>query len=262
MVRPFNQLENHRKHVLRWFKYSLRNIKSNVDSAFLKNELSDILISTLRLHKNHKSSWFVRGLLNDLARLNELIYNDDHVKLNTLRDKYKRTKVPIVKVETKSAKTKSNSGMKGEVKEEDILSSYLYHNYKDHQLTRRFPAEYGRSLIMPLAKHEYYTRILHSLEKNLTKGPPVTHLNYTIAGQSRIWFVRSAVNKKQHQSKALGRIVRSVRCAFQRNLDLYRECERNVSWAIHETKWEHLLEHGTVLEETEQSILRKLASIF
>lgn len=220
-------------------------------SESLKSELKVTLTSTLRSNKNHKSAWFVRSLLCDLARLNDVLRLSDNAKLLAMINKYK---VERSLTEDKKCGELYMSDSPTTGSEAALVNSYLAECYKMRRIPRNIPQAHIDSLIKPLARHESYTRVLHSVENKLMKGPPKAYLTYTMGGQSKIWFVRSDVNRKRRQSKELGRLIRYARSVSQKNLDVYRESEKILDWAWHEANWEHFLAHNRPLENSIQTI--------
>lgn len=80
------------------------------------------------------------------------------------------------------------------------------------------------------------------LSTALPRAPKVS-INYTNAGQSRIWFIRSPFNRKARQSKKLTGIIIKARLRAQDNLDRFRECESKLFYAFQEAQWEYTLIH-------------------
>ncbi|KAG0672718.1 Essential for respiratory growth and required for mitochondrial protein synthesis [Kluyveromyces marxianus] len=280
MVRPFGQLGNHRKHVLDWYRYSLRNIKANIEIEHLKTQVYSTLRRTVRENKNHKSAWYVRGLLQDLNDINTYILNDDLHQLLKLRDKYSNedvitsttTNTPPsgnallgeaitgIKVPTdsfvliereekderkkkKKAMTLSSSPSPSSARSDRLSRRVLYSYIRKHYRPPfSLPQEHLESLIKPLAYHEYYCKKLYLIELRLAQGPPKVSLGYTGAGRARIWFVRSPLNRKKRQSKRLTTLIRLSKLQAQKNLDGARECEKMLWHGYHEAQWEYMLE--------------------
>lgn len=258
MVRPFGEIGSHRKHVLEWYRYSLRNIRANVPTDNLQIELWNTLRQAVRRNRNHKAGWYVRGLLEDLSHLNKYIVGDDIIKLVALKNKYteqiepapeplQQANKPISGVvvtenmgdESRREKKKRLAPIPGD----GDLYRYLLRYYKIYGPTKTIPRKHIDELLRPLAIHERYCKILYRIEYRIAKGPPKVSINYTNAGQSRIWFIRSPFNRKARQSKKLTGIIIKARLRAQDNLDRFRECESKLFYAFQEAQWEYTLIH-------------------
>lgn len=281
MVLHFSELKAHKKHVTGLYRHALRSIRyslavsthpnisinldknvDKLDRGFAKQLLASTKSTTKKNAKN-KSSWSVYKLLQQLTELNKLLENNDPDKITNLKQFYENrhsrfvskregvnptlNDVTIINNELDNLvktlhplkynknKNLSNIQTPEHIRRMGILSRYL----KRHKLNL---APENKERLLPLALQEYGTFKLNILKRKFECGPPKTYLNYTKAGSFKIWFVRSAINKKRHQSKKLTYIINKEKVNAQDRLDQIRYCESLKKWAFFEGLWEHSLD--------------------
>lgn len=245
MVSLFSKLSSHKLYVLSWYRYTLRNTFKHLNSYELSIRVRNVIKKTIRKHQNNKSSWSVCCLLKDLRLLNVHLTNYDLTSIISLLGEYSRAPVKSeMKLLALPQKTVRNSDID---REKHIIRRYLYRKRSQLLIPNNIPQIYLEKLIIPLVKHDMYMKVLHRIEWKLAKGPPNTYLSYTIVGQNKFWFVRSAINRRQRQSKALGLYIRTIRSKSQKNLDLWNKCEEFVKWAALEAIWESYLETNKIV---------------
>ncbi|CEP63074.1 Rrg1p LALA0_S07e01816g [Lachancea lanzarotensis] len=249
MVLHFSRLPHHRTYVLHWYRYTLRNIPKYVCSEHLQLRIRTTVKTTLTKHRCDKSSWSIYRLLRDLKTLNSLLLKSKTEKVWDLLTLYSRKtsgngkKLPL----PLSAPSEATYQDPVDVRNAKILHDYVTEKQRRFLLPQYISKGFKAKLVFPLALHEQSLQKLHRIEYKLALGPPKVSLNHTSAGKSRIWFIRSAINKGKRQSKELGRIIREQKKKGQKNLDNWNACHANSRWAWYEAVWEHLIEHGSVL---------------
>ncbi|KAK5959012.1 Rrg1p PWA37_003689 [Arxiozyma heterogenica] len=258
----FSSLQAHRKSVLTLYRHVLRNINHNLYSIGFANAIKNELNTTIRRFKNQKSSWTIYAQLKHLNELNNNIidHNLDEVKTilksrkqrlsrlqmkpKTLRDSQLAILHNIVKQLTPWVTPSENPTNTREYKTQmNILSDYCQKKQKLQLLPTGILKKYKRELLLPIVLYEYGLKQINKISRQLAKGPPPTYLSYTMEGKSKIWFVRSAVNKHKNQSKGLGRIIRETRRRHQSEIDSIDLCHRfHAFWAVEEAKWEQMID--------------------
>lgn len=243
----FKNLAQHRNYVLHWYRYTLRNSSRYTSSAHLQCRIRRITKNVLKKHKADMSSWSVYILLNEIKELNERLISGDITwvwdKLSSTAKAKKKRKNILEAPSPPSVMTEDPN----HIREMNILHQYIKERQKELKLPLNIPNEYKSKLLLPLALHNDSLKKLHRLQIQLAQGPPKIHLNYTSAGRSRIWFIRSALNKGKRQSKALGRLIRMEKKQNQNILNYLDSCQENSVWAWHEAVWEHYLVTGKIL---------------
>ncbi|KAM3159824.1 Required for respiratory growth protein 1, mitochondrial [Lachancea thermotolerans] len=251
MVLHFSKLARHKTFVLHWYRYTLRNVARQTFSWHLKARVKDITRTTIVKHKSDKSSWSIYILLRDLKALNGFLRNKKTAAAWRLLTLYSKKPLrsgassPSVALEHSPPLQDPET-----VRNSHIIHSYIVERQQKNLLPLEIPAEYKTLLLLPLALHDHALKRLHLIESKLVRGPPKVSVNYTSAGKARIWFLRTAVNKNQRQSKALGQIIRREKRKNQKNIDYWEKCRVNGIWAWHEAAWEHLMETNTMLTES------------
>lgn len=258
----FSSLQAHRKSVLTLYRHVLRNINHNLCSIGFVNAIKNELNTTIRRFKNQKSSWTIYAQLKTLNELNNNIidHNLDEVKIilksrkqrlsrlqmkpKTLRDSQLAILHNIVEQLTPWVTPSENPTNTREYKTQmNILSDYCQKKQKLQLLPTGILKKYKRELLLPIVLYEYGLKQINKISRQLAKGPPPTYLPYTMEGKSKIWFVRSAVNKHKNQSKDLGRIIRETRRQHQSKIDSIDLCHRfHALWAVEEAKWEQMID--------------------
>lgn len=256
----FSGISTHRSAVLTLYRHALRNTNNYLYSKGFANSIQRVINTRIRRFKNEKSAWTIRSQLETLSKLNDLVLScswdevsrllieskdvtsvretiNSDPKVNNLNN--------ILTVLTPLITPKDNPTNTKEYKTEmNILSDYC----KRKQLKQLLPSgmlkDYKRKLLLPLAMHEYGLKRVGTIARQLKKGPPPAYLSYTMEGKSKIWFVRSAVNKHKNQSKELGRLIRETRLQHQSEIDTIALCYSfHGYWALEEAQWEEILAH-------------------
>lgn len=248
MVSHFSSLNQHRTYVLHWYRYTFRNIPKSTNSIHLQNRLKSVIKKIASKHKPDRSSWSIYRLLTQLRDLNTNLVNGNSREAWMMLTPYTKQKKPNHGLKKPITSVVTPQQDPEYVRQMGILNKYITKKQETLQLSGNVCAEYRLKLLLPLALHEHFLRKLHSIEYQLTHGPPSTYLSYTAAGRSHVWFVRSAVNKGERQSKALGRLIRAEKKRGQKNLDYWKDCKNNATWAWEEAVWEHYLDTGSVIK--------------
>ena len=258
----FSSLQAHRKSVLTLYRHVLRNINYNLYSIGFANAIKNEVIKTIHRYKNEKSSWTIYAKLKTLNELNNDIidHNWDEIKTIILSRKQKSSTTQsnaktlkesqlsilnnIVNQMTPWVTSSENPINTKEYKTQmNILSDYCQKKQKLQLLPTGILKRYKRELLLPIVLYEHGLKHINKIGRQLARGPPPTYLSYTMEGKSKIWFVRSAVNKHKNQSKGLGRIIRKTRRQHQFEIDSIDLCHRfHGHWAIEEAKWEQLID--------------------
>ncbi|GAV55657.1 hypothetical protein ZYGR_0AY00490 [Zygosaccharomyces rouxii] len=260
MVQNFIHLPEHRLCVLHLYRHTLRNSKQRCHSQHLIHRIEKITRQTLVKHRYDKSSWSVHFYLQKLYELNQLLIQRDVKSVwNLLTDVSKsKSKSKSKKLSTRSSKvlttlqdihqSKLANGLQDPqvVREQLILNNYIRREQAQNRLPHFIPEEYKIKLLLPLALHGIAMVKLNSVHGKLVEGPPKVFLTHTIPVGHRIWFVRSALNKKKNQSKALGTLIRREKHEGHKRWDYLRQCKSNAYWAQQEANWEQLIANKTV----------------
>lgn len=217
-------------------------------------------------HKHDKSSWTVFRLLEKMGKLNKCLEQGDVQQVWSMLTAMGKKKKPYSKKpvthalrEFSQSAPSTDSLSLVEQRESHILAQYISRHQQHSRLPRHIPHEYQMKLLLPLAMHEKNVEKLGIVEAQLSKGPPQCFLTSTAAGSSRIWFVRSAVNKGRRQSRKLGIFLRREKKLAQKRLNHWEECKNNANWALHEAIWEQCLEDGTIPDFAPEKYLRSLS---
>ncbi|SCV03997.1 LAMI_0H12618g1_1 [Lachancea mirantina] len=248
MVTHFGELKQHRLYVLHWYRYTLRNTTKYVESEHLKLRLRTIVKSQLFKHRTDKSSWSAYISLQKLRELNKCLTKRKTIKawnlLTEVSEKSQNRRTSM-----QSVSNVPNAPVRPVLaKESTILNHFIAGKQAKGLLPKVIPQQYKTQLLLPLALHDMALARLHREELKLARGPPKTYLNYTNAGRSRIWFVRSALNKSSRQSKSLGIMIRKEKKWAQGVLDARKRCEEDCVWAWQEALWEELLDSGRLVQ--------------
>lgn len=260
----FSGISAHRSAVLTLYRHTLRNTNNYLYSKGFANSIQNEITKRIRRNRKEISSWATRTQLETLSKLNDLVLkcNWDEVKKlliesnagSSVREKVNNDpKIAnlnnILNVLTPLVTPKENPSNTKEYKTEmNILSDYCKRKQLKQLLPRGMSKEYKRKLLLPIAMHEHGLKQVGAIARQLKKGPPPAYLSYTMEGKSKIWFVRSAVNKHKNQSKALGRLIRETRFQHQSEIDTVALCHSfHGYWALEEAQWEGMLE--TQLDE-------------
>ncbi|CAR29366.1 ZYRO0G06974p [Zygosaccharomyces rouxii] len=260
MVQNFIHLPEHRQCVLHLYRHTLRNSKQCCHSQHLINRIKKITRQTIVKHRYDKSSWSVHFYLQKLYELNHLlIQRDVKTVWNLLTDVSKsKSKSKSKKSSTRSSRIlkalqdihqlKQDKGLQDPqiVREKLILNNYIKREQARNHLPRFIPEEYKTKLLLPLALHTVAMARLNSIHGKLVEGPPKVFLTHTTPMGHRIWFVRSAFNKKKRQSKTLGILIRREKNEGHKRWDYLRQCKSNAYWAQQEANWEQLIENKIV----------------
>lgn len=206
-------------------------------------------------HRGDQSSWSVRKLLSNLRTLNILLYEGavkDTLKLlSTFKKNSSRPSTETSKLLKKINQIslehiKATREAPETIREMFILKRYVSKKQKQNKLPSNISKEYKLKLLLPLALHELSLIKFNRIASKIRKVP-TTSITSTMAGRSRVWFVRSAVNKGKRQSKMLGSLIRYERKMNQKIIDGIHKCEMDADWALHEAIWENYLESNVIL---------------
>lgn len=254
MVQNFIHLPEHRKCVLQLYRHTLRNCKEFCHSQHLIHRIKRVTRETIIKHRYDKSSWSVHFYLQKLHDLNKLLFQRDvksvWVLLTDVSKSKSKSKKPrktrtskILNALQNIDKSKHIKGLQDPqiVRERLILHNYIRREQARNRLPRIIPEEYKIKLLLPLALHARAMVKLNSIHGKLIEGPPKVFLTHTIPVGHRIWFVRSALNKKRRQSKALGSLIRREKHEGHKRWNYLRECRSNAYWAEQEANWEQLV---------------------
>lgn len=249
MVQNFGELASHRLYVLTLFRHTLRNANRYCYSVHLRNRIHKVVKTVIWKHRFDKSSWTVYSLLKKLLFLNEQLTHGDVWAVWPMLTQFSKKKKPFHGSElatiVKQLKTDNPVSALRNIEEErqrHILARYINHQQGNNRLPHNIPEEYKVKLLLPMAMHEDAMLRLLKIQHQLNKGVPKVFLTHTSAGSSRIWFVRSALNKSRVQSKALGVLLRAEKKKSQKRLDALERCRQNAVWALEEAIWEQALE--------------------
>ncbi|CCK69948.1 Rrg1p KNAG_0D01970 [Huiozyma naganishii CBS 8797] len=243
MVR-FDRLPNHATYVLHLYRYSIRNVKYRISSIGLQR---DILVELRRISKENKSdkpALVIHNLLKQLNEFNEsleqgLISQWSQYLPQPAQTQRSASRQLCVSIEKLSARPPQDPEVSRQM---SILSRYVSVRQRKGYLPRNIPKKYMQTLLLPVALHAYGKHKLDRIDAQLQKGIPQAKLAYTMAGRSRIWFVRSSVNKNAQQSKTLGVRIRQARDQHQSELNSVERChEFHGVWASYEAQWEEYL---------------------
>ncbi|AGO13317.1 AaceriAFR174Wp [[Ashbya] aceris (nom. inval.)] len=242
MAKPFTHYAAHRHLVLSWYRYTFRITDYVPISSLLRRQAREVVRETMLKHRGTQSSWRVLQLLEDMKRLNSYLAAADiegawqMVKKYAAKPKTQEELLPM------PAKHYSDPN-----KDKEAHYYWRYHQElkSKHLLPAVIPKDYMEKLIAPLARHASDLRTLDVVQRELQR-PPKTYLSYTMVGSDRLWFVRSAVNRKKRQSRRLTAIIVTMRKAAQRSLDQSNRLKEEAVWASQEAAWEQLLATGTL----------------
>lgn len=256
----FSGIPAHRKAVLTLYRHVLRNTNNQLYSKGFANKIQSEANLRIRRFKNEKSSWTIRTQLEKLHQLNDLIGEHNWDEIKKLIVEVQTTKSTREKIDDDSKLTNLNHIIKEltplltpqdnpintkEYKTEmNILSDYIQKKQAKQLLPYGMLKDYKRKLLLPLAMHDYGLKQVGKITRQLKRGPPPTYLSYTMEGKSKIWFVRSAVNKHKNQSKTLGRLIRETRLQHQSEIDTVDLCHTFYGyWALEEAQWEDMIKN-------------------
>ncbi|KAL3233679.1 Required for respiratory growth protein 1, mitochondrial [Nakaseomyces bracarensis] len=250
MKSHFSVLEAHRCHVLTLYRHTLRN-SHNVQSGYLKFRINRVLGEEVKKHKYDKSSWSIFKKLTSLKKLNDALEVNDCIEAHNLLVNYcgsikkPRSKVKGI-LKSIEAEIKENHNIQDNrrLARLSLFDAYLKRKQQRNELPYNIPQEYKQKLLLPLALHERGLMNLERLKISLMKGKYHTKLSYTMSGKSRIWFVRSYVNKNKRESIKLRNLItqdKKKNLTILRHLDNLKE---NANWAMHEAIWERYLDDG------------------
>lgn len=250
----FSQLEAHRNYVLTLYRHTLRNVQ-NVQSGYLKFRVKRVVGTEAKKHKYDKSSWSIYRKLTSLKSLNESLKNKNSAEAYKVLTEHcssigkPRSKIKgilnSIESEIKSSHIVQDSKRLTRL---SILNTYIRRKQSRNQLPLEIPQEYKRRLLLPLALHDRGLMNLERLKISLMKGKYHAKLSYTMSGKSRIWFVRSYINKHKRGSIKLRNLItqeKKKNLLILRHLDNLRE---NAHWAMHEAIWERYLDDGHLHE--------------
>lgn len=260
MVQNFIYLSEHRQCVLHLYRHTLRNSKQCCHSQHLIRRIKKITRQTIVKHRYDKSSWSVHFYLQKLYELNYLLIQRDvktawdlltDVSKSKSKSKSKRSSTRSSKILNALQDLHRSKQLKGlqdpqVVREQQILKDYIKREQTQNHLPRFIPEEYKVKLLLPLALHAKAMLKLNSIHGKLVEGPPKVFLTHTIPVGHRIWFVRSALNKKKRQSKALGTLIRREKREGHKRWDYLSQCKSNAYWAQQEANWEQLIENKAI----------------
>lgn len=246
----FSKLEVHRNYVLTLYRNTLRHIQ-NVQSGYLKYRTMKLICTEVKKHKDDKSSWSIYKRITSLQSLYNSLKANDPTKANTVLTEYRhsikkpRSKIKgILKSIESEINTTSHFQDNKRLARLSLLDTYIKRKQSCNRLPKDIPQEYKTRLILPLALHERGLMNLERLKTSLMKGKYHTKLSYTMAGKTRIWFVRSYVNKKRKQSVKLRNLITYEKKKNLITLRRLEELQKNSYWAMHEAIWERYLDDG------------------
>ncbi|CDH10861.1 related to Required for respiratory growth protein 1, mitochondrial [Zygosaccharomyces bailii ISA1307] len=221
----------------------------------LVHRIRKIVKQILVKHRWDKSSWSVHHHLQKLHELNHLLVRG-HLKavwdMLTLITRKKKTPgssriiAGLQKIEMKKTNIMSSSPKCS--REMGILNKYIKREQAHDRLPHNVSEEYKMKLLLPMALHASALGKLNSIQKKLSQGPPKVMINHTATMGGRIWFVRSALNKKKRQSKALGMLIRREKRQSRNRWEALESCKATANWALQEGIWEHLIQQGSILK--------------
>ncbi|AEY97858.1 FAFR174Wp [Eremothecium gossypii FDAG1] len=242
MVQPFTRYAAHRHLVLSWYRYTLRITNYVPISNLLRRQTREVVRETILKHRGTQSSWKVLQLLEDMKQLNSHLAVAKAVGAWQIIQKYAAKPTPQEERLPMPAKHYNDPS-----KDKEAHYYWRYHRdlTRKHLLPAVIPNDYMEKLIAPLARHASDLRTLDIVQRNIQRSPKA-YLSYTMVGSDRLWFVRSAVNRKKRQSRRLTAMIVALRRAAQRSLDMSNRLKEEVIWATHEAKWEQLLATGTL----------------
>lgn len=259
------QIQAHKSYVLRLYRCTIKNLKTNTNSINLQMDVIKVLRSNFKANKINNNSWKIQGLLKDTEELNRSLLKNDLVNVQSLVAKY-QIKIVHDSIPKDPKPNIKDSQSSGHVTDMNILARYMKIRQDKGYLPLDITKYAKQHLLLPLAKHLRSQHKLERIRSQLAKGPPKVYLTYTMAGPSRIWFVRSALNKGKHQSKKLGRIIRKEKLRYQIGLDTVGQLKHDARWAILEAQWEEYIVKGTLnqydLEKCLQAITHRKQNIY
>ncbi|AQZ12320.1 RRG1 (YDR065W) [Zygosaccharomyces parabailii] len=255
MVTNFIYLPSHRTCVLHLYRHTLRNSHQCCHSMHLVHRIRKIVKQTLVKHRCNKSSWSVHLHLQKLHELNQLLVRGN-IKavwdlLTLISSKKKAPGSSRIISELQMIKIKKTNIMSPSPKcsrEMGILNKYIKREQAHDRLPHNISEEYKMNLLLPMALHARALAKLNSIQRKLSQGPPKVMINHTATMGGRIWFVRSALNKKKRQSKALGILIRREKRQSRNRWEALECCKATANWALQEGIWEHFIQQGTILE--------------
>ncbi|EDO16281.1 hypothetical protein Kpol_1053p18 [Vanderwaltozyma polyspora DSM 70294] len=255
MTSHFSSLPAHRSYIFSLYRDVLRNIHRCCYSVELQNILTSKLNLTMKQQKGTMSSWKAHSKIKELEELNDRLINRDLPYLKELINNLSGNKInstqPNQYVQDLKEATNlineyhsNNSQSIETIKKMDILNRYIKTKQSKHLLPKEISNVYKESLLLPFAIHEDSIYKLNKLHNQLIRGPPRVRLTNTKAGKITIWFLRSALNKKDRQSKKLKLRIAKEKQKHQQRIDNIKTCEKYAYWALLEASWESLLNTG------------------
>lgn len=267
MVQHFSKLAAHRSYVLCLYRANLRNIKRFIKPPAFKKKLKATLVGTIKKNKGNLSSWDVYKLLSDMSTLQKLVQGGDTVELSKLAEIPLQENLDstyhINKLKEANELLNSINGQtetsREVLREKTILDRYIKGQQKMNLLPKVFPKRFKDDKLLKIALHENAIQKMNRIHNTLIRGPPKVLLSYTTCGKSKIWFIRSALNKKKNQSKALTSIILRERTQHQKRIDSIKHCHDNAYWAVHEAQWEDYMNTGLLQKVDITKQLKKLS---
>lgn len=233
----------------------------------LRNRVQKVVKKVIWKHRYDKSSWSVYSLLKSLNNLNNHLEKGDIAIVWSMLTPFTKQKKSfhgsnLTEAIEEVKKTQGGTNLSPkDGKEGQILAKYINRGVESNRLPHHIPEIYKKELLLPMALHEKAILQLSRIQHQLSKGPPPVVLSHTSAGPSRIWFVRSALNKGKRQSKALGVLLRREKRKAQKTLDDLEDCKQNAQWALDEAIWEQMVEDGICLDWDLGKSLSSLTSL-
>ncbi|KAG0667091.1 Essential for respiratory growth and required for mitochondrial protein synthesis [Maudiozyma exigua] len=265
MLKQFSELKDHHRYVLRLYRYTIRTTHFNVSSILYRKQITNKVREKINNNRNNKSSWSVRNLLEQLESLNRYIQSGEYKQAEKLlseskkSDNLKQIKEAIVKITPKEQPPRQDPNL---LRQSNILDKYIKIKRSQGKLPHQITKLMKRKLLLPAALDWHAKLKIARIEAQLEKGVPEVYLNYTRAGPSTIWFVRSPVNKKKAQSKKLSNLIETTRKENQDILDSLDVCKQNAEWALSEALWEETLLNGNILKfDDTENILKRVDKI-
>lgn len=204
-------------------------------------------------HRYDKSSWNVHFYLQKLRELNLLLVRRDVkavwdllTKIAKKKKAPKSSKILGALQELDKAKKAINVIAPKCTREMGILNNYIRREQAHNRLPHIIPEEYKMKLLLPMALHARAMIRFDSVRSKLSRGPPKVTISHTATMGSKIWFVRSALNKKKRQSKALGVLIRREKRQSRNRWEALTSCKVAAGWALQEAIWEHLIQWGSI----------------
>ncbi|KAH7586886.1 PP-loop family [Nakaseomyces glabratus] len=250
MITHFCELAAHRNYVLALYRHSLRNV-SRINSGFVKHKMKKVITNEARKHKNDKSSWSIYRRLKELKLLSDKLEDDQVNDAYNLLDSFmKSVKKPknelkghLMKIRTE-IETNKNIQDKTRLTRLNLLHRYIAKKQQNQLLTKHIPDEYKEKLLLPLALHEKGILRLAAIRNQFKKGGYHAKLSFTMAGKTRIWFIRSMLNKRKKQSLRLRNLITSEKRRYLEVCKIVESLNENANWALYEAIWERYLDDG------------------